>query len=221
MKKLLLVPAGVKKLTIPDSVTTIAEGALANGSLTTLVLGAGIGPDSVEGDMGLAGLLVYNDITSLTVSKKNKQLRASGNVLFAGSTLVLYPYLKPGTEYRVPEGTTVIAKNAFREKYGFDFAPYYDLSIKYLRKLILPASLQTAEDGGIQGKNLELVVLGKETAIEDGSICDRIWCPEDSLAAAFADKNGIVQEGSCRYIPPLPMKSLTAATFRRKRSRPP
>ncbi len=87
MKKLLLVPADVKKLTIPDSVTTIAEGALANGSLTTLVLGAGIGPDSVEGDMGLAGLLVYNDITSLTVSKKNKQLRASGNVLFAGSTL--------------------------------------------------------------------------------------------------------------------------------------
>ncbi len=179
MTKLLLVPAGVKKLTLPDSVTTIVDHALSNKSLTSLTLGAGFAP--------LARNTPYNNysmfsdgtrLSSISVSKKNPYFRVEDNVLFEGNALAVYPVNRPGTEYRVPEEITEIASGAV-----------YDP--EQLNRMILPATLEVSHPFGIRSSTLELVVLGSETRLMGSNLCYHGLCLPDSQAMYDFESYGI------------------------------
>ena len=80
-----------------------------NRSVKTVVLGAGITGVSDTTFHGLEGL------REITVAEDNPSLSAADGVLFSKdkTALLYYPPARPGAEYTVPDGVTVISDSAF------------------------------------------------------------------------------------------------------------
>jgi hypothetical protein len=111
-------------LTVPAGVKQIRPGALEGAEPTSLSL-----PTSLEVLPAEALKYLYS-LESITVETGNTTFSGIDGVLFNQSTLLLYPPLKPGTSYSIPESTTSIAANAFRDT-------------QFLTSLALPSSLST------------------------------------------------------------------------------
>jgi len=116
--------SSVTSLTVPAGVKQIRPGALEGAEPTSLSL-----PTSLEVLPAEALKYLYS-LESITVETGNTTFSGIDGVLFNQSTLLLYPPLKPGTSYSIPESTTSIAANAFRDT-------------QFLTSLALPSSLLT------------------------------------------------------------------------------
>ena len=116
--------SSLTSLTVPAGIRQIRPGALEGAAPTSLSL-----PSSLEvlPDDALRNLY---SLESITVETGNTTFSGIDGVLFNQSTLLLYPPLKPGASYSIPESTTSIAANAFRDT-------------QFLTSLALPSSLST------------------------------------------------------------------------------
>ena len=85
IKKLAFLDCDIKKLTIPASVTKIANGSAIGGAY------------------------------EIKVEKGNKKYKSKNGVVFTkdGKTLVRYPKKKKGSTYRIPKGVKTIGESAF------------------------------------------------------------------------------------------------------------
>lgn len=115
--------ANATSVTVPAGVREIRRGALGSGP-TSLALPASL---EVVADDTLNFLA---SLESITVETGNTTFSGIDGVLFNQSTLVLYPPLKPGAAYSIPESTTAIAAKAFGDT-------------QFLTSLALPSSLST------------------------------------------------------------------------------
>jgi hypothetical protein len=111
-------------LTVPAGVKQIRPGALEGAEPTSLSL-----PTSLEVLPAEALKYLYS-LESITVETGNTTFSGIDGVLFNQSTILMYPPLKPGASYSIPESTTSIAANAFRDT-------------QFLTSLALPSSLST------------------------------------------------------------------------------
>jgi len=116
--------SSLTSLTVPAGVRQIRPGALEGAAPTSLSL-----PASLEVLPAEALKYLYS-LESITVETGNTTFSEIDGVLFNQSTLLLYPPLKPGASYSIPESTTSIAANAFRDT-------------QFLTSLALPSSLST------------------------------------------------------------------------------
>jgi hypothetical protein len=116
--------SSLTSLTVPAGVRQIRPGALEGAEPTSLSL-----PTSLEVLPAEALKYLYS-LESITVETGNTTFSGINGVLFNQSTLLLYPPLKPGTSYSIPESITSIAANAFRDT-------------QFLTSLALPSSLST------------------------------------------------------------------------------
>ena len=116
--------SSLTSLTVPAGIRQIRPGALEGAAPTSLSLPASL---EVLPDDALRNLY---SLESITVETGNTTFSGIDGVLFNQSTLLLYPPLKPGTSYSIPESTTSIAANAFRDT-------------QFLTSLALPSSLST------------------------------------------------------------------------------
>lgn len=116
--------SSLTSLTVPAGIRQIRPGALEGAAPTSLSLPASL---EVLPDEALRNLY---SLESITVETGNTTFSGIDGVLFNQSTLLLYPPLKPGASYSIPESTTSIAANAFRDT-------------QFLTSLALPSSLST------------------------------------------------------------------------------
>ena len=116
--------SSLTSLTVPAGIRQIRPGALEGAAPTSLSLPASL---EVLPDDALRNLY---SLESITVETGNTAFSGIDGVLFNQSTLLLYPPLKPGASYSIPESTTSIAANAFRDT-------------QFLTSLALPSSLST------------------------------------------------------------------------------
>jgi hypothetical protein len=116
--------SSLTSLTVPAGIRQIRPGALEGAEPTSLSLPASL---EVLPDDALRNLY---SLESITVETGNTAFSGIDGVLFNQSTLLLYPPLKPGASYSIPESTTSIAANAFRDT-------------QFLTSLALPSSLST------------------------------------------------------------------------------
>ena len=96
------------ELIIPDSVTSMGEGAVTGNSLTSVYIGAGV--TKAEGCITSA-----QNLREFRVSPDNPALEAVDGVLFQKEprTLISYPPKKEGSAYRIPDGTEILSDDAF------------------------------------------------------------------------------------------------------------
>jgi hypothetical protein len=116
--------AAATSVTVPAGVMEIRAGALGGAAPTSLSL-----PASLEVLPAEALTYLYS-LESITVETGNTTFSGIDGVLFNQSTILMYPPLKPGVSYSIPESTTSIAANAFRDT-------------QFLTSLALPSSLST------------------------------------------------------------------------------
>jgi hypothetical protein len=116
--------AAATSVTVPVGVMEIRAGALGGAAPTSLSL-----PASLEVLPAEALKYLYS-LESITVETGNTTFSGIDGVLFNQSTILMYPPLKPGASYSIPESTTSIAANAFRDT-------------QFLTSLALPSSLST------------------------------------------------------------------------------
>ncbi len=121
----------LKKVTIPDTITTIEKNAFDSCFIKELVLGNGIKeigeqaflnsqitelfiPASVTsiGDLAFDGC---SFLKSITVSEENQSYKSVDGVLYSkdGKTLILYPRKKESSSFTVPNGVITIKQFAF------------------------------------------------------------------------------------------------------------
>ena len=116
---------GVKTLDIPETVTTLDEGAIQNcPELTHVHIPASV---TEMGDYAIAGC---RELESITVDEGNKHFATFDGVLMdKGQTrIITYPAKLAGTTYTVPATVTTIDKRAFRD-------------LAYLTSITIPASV--------------------------------------------------------------------------------
>lgn len=108
---------------------------------------------------GVNGNYISGGLTAITVDKENPVFFDNDGVLYArvanGYALVQYPSLRPGDEYTVLDGTVRIEPSAFS-------------SVFYLKKLNLPASLESIGSGAFYMSNVtEYVFAGVQAPTLD------------------------------------------------------
>ena len=109
-KNLYLNGALVTELTIPDSVTHIAEGAFGRCySLTSIEI-----PDSVT-SIGSYAFNGCSSLTSIIVDKNNTEYQSIDGNLYSkdGKTLIQYAIGKRDTSFIIPDSVTSIGSSAF------------------------------------------------------------------------------------------------------------
>lgn len=121
----------LKKVTIPDTVTTIEKNAFASCFIKELVLGNGIkeiGEQAflnshiteltIPASVTTIGELAFDGcsfLKSITVNEENQSYKSVDGVLYSkdGKELILYPRKKEGTSFTVPNGVNTIKQFAF------------------------------------------------------------------------------------------------------------
>jgi hypothetical protein len=116
--------ATATSVTVPAGVREIRRGALGGAAPTSLALPASL--EVIADDT----LKFLSSLELITVETGNTTYSGIDGVLFNQSTLLLYPPLKPGASYSIPESTTSIAAKAFSDT-------------QFLTSLALPSSLST------------------------------------------------------------------------------
>lgn len=160
-KKTVLIkyPSGLTygSYTIPDTVTTILEGAFYHSNLKTVTIGANLKTDQLD---NLQNQL--RSISEFKVNSKNNSYSAKKGALFnkRGDTLLLCPNGK-GNSYTVPKGTVVIGKEAFKDS--------------TLTEIVLPVGLTTIQEQAFRASDLTAIMIPKtvdsvaETAFWDAA----------------------------------------------------
>lgn len=100
----------IKKITIPNSVTTIEEFAFYGcGSLESIFI-----PENVS-SIGDAAFIACSLLTNVTVSKLNKNYTSINGILLNKNltSIIRYPPMKNGEKYNIPETAVEIKKYAF------------------------------------------------------------------------------------------------------------
>lgn len=133
----------IKKITLPNSLTTIGKHAFAETSLTNVTI-----PDNVT-TIGDDIFCACSSLTTIAVSENNKNFRAIDGVLYSGdmSKLICYPYAKENESYEIPDGVTTICVGA--------------VSCISLKSVTMPKSVTTVCSEGFAGSiSLETVNYG-------------------------------------------------------------
>lgn len=115
-------------LTLPNTVTHIADQAFSYNGLTSLFL-----PASVT-NVGNTIFFSSRFLEAITVDEANPAFSSRDGVLFNKdqTTLISYPYAKTNN-YRIPDGVTIIAADAFN--YGGEF------TVPSPQRFIVPGSV--------------------------------------------------------------------------------
>ena len=153
---------------VPEGVETIAAGAFARSSLTSIAI-----PKSVEVIDDFA-FIDCSSLTSIDVDPNNLKYRSIDGVLFTkdGKTLVKFPEAKKDESYVVPEGTVTIKDAAFLNCSGLTsiVIPKGMLSIGVgafqncaaLNSIVIPGSVKSIESNAFVGcSSLNSVVIPK------------------------------------------------------------
>ena len=130
----------IKKITLPNSLTTIGKHAFAETSLTNVTI-----PDNVT-TIGDDIFCACSSLTTIAVSENNKNFRAIDGVLFNSdmTELICYPYAKENESYEIPDGVTTIRVGA--------------VSCISLKSITIPKSVTTVCSEGFAGSiSLETV----------------------------------------------------------------
>lgn len=104
--------SGIKSIDIPDTVTSMGSAAFDTcEKLKSVKIGSGL---SSVGENFMFNLCT--SLESVEVSPENPLYKSVDGVMFnkSGTEILLYPSLKEGTEYTVPDGVTKIGDCAFR-----------------------------------------------------------------------------------------------------------
>ena len=123
--------AGIHELFLPDSLTTIGKGALANcESLKTLTIPAGV----TAIDANAFGT-EDRSLTRIDVAAANRAYSSADGVLFDKNMTILiqYPNSREDDVYVIPDTVTFINRNAFEHS-------------RYLRQITLSAGLTNIID---------------------------------------------------------------------------
>lgn len=104
----------LKSIVIPDSVTSIGEGAFYGTGITSITI-----PDSVT-SIGYGAFSGYSRITSIIVDANNPNYQSIDGNLYTkdGKTLIQYAIGKTNTSFIIPSGVTSIGKGAFSYCYS-------------------------------------------------------------------------------------------------------
>ncbi|MDR0928809.1 MAG: leucine-rich repeat domain-containing protein [Oscillospiraceae bacterium] len=174
----------LENITLPDSLTTIKEGAFDCDYVTSITLPAQVSHIDAEALTGY-------DLKKILVDPNNPHFSSADGVLFSkdGSVLVRYPERKAGESYAIPEGVVSIAPYAFADssiarvtfptslttigEYAFYFAA--------LTQLNIPGNVQTIEESAFEVcDEMEAVVLAEGVQ----SLGDYVFFMCDALKTA-------------------------------------
>ncbi|BCJ96471.1 hypothetical protein acsn021_40400 [Anaerocolumna cellulosilytica] len=157
--------------TIPDTVTTIQDGAFYNSNLKTVTIGASFKVDQLY---KLQNQL--RNIKEFKVNSKNISYSAKKGVLFnkKGDTLLLYPNGK-GKNYTVPKGTVMIGESAFQHS--------------VVTKIVLPAGLTTIKEQAFRDSSLTAITIPLTV----------VSMAENAFRDATALKAIVVEAGNKQY----------------------
>ncbi|MBR2971260.1 MAG: leucine-rich repeat domain-containing protein [Clostridia bacterium] len=99
----------LKALTIPNSVTKIAEGSFTNSNIERIYIGSGVS------DIQEHAFSATEKLTEINVSKDNQSYMSKDGVLYSknGTKLIKYPENKDKETFRIPNKVVVIAEYAF------------------------------------------------------------------------------------------------------------
>ena len=107
----LLSYSGITSIDIPDSVTSMGDGVFDTcEKLKSVKIGCSLS------EVGNFAFNLCTALETIDVSPNNPIYKSVDNVLFSkdGTEILLYPSLKEGAEYTVPDGVTKIDDCAFR-----------------------------------------------------------------------------------------------------------
>lgn len=174
------VPAGVKAITIPDSVKVIEPEAFDGCQNLTAIdlanvetIGAAAfrncgltGEIEIPATLDLAwdgeefSFAMCAGITAFKVADGHDTLSSNDGVLFNadGTVLIAYPLAKAGTEYAIPEGTTTVNAYAFKQNQSN--------KVCELMKVTFPETLTEVGEQAFQASGIEDLTISAGVAFD-------------------------------------------------------
>ena len=209
----------IKEVIIGDGVTKIGElNFFECSNLTEITI-----PDSVTNIAEYA--FVCDNLMHINVASTNQHYCAEDNILFSKdkSNLVLYPAGKQDTSYTIPDSVTSIGADAFRDCSSLtaitipssmtNVSSYAFRGCSGLTSLIIPKNVTSIGRGSFDGCNSlkTITILNSECIIsslsDDYPQSTVIHGYSGSTAQAYAEANGrtfvtittplIIDEGNC------------------------